>query len=197
MTPSRPSERVIASALFLAIVVLAFAAGRASALRPAQAIPASVGVDSAPIVPAESRTPERTGAPIDPAVAQPAERHRDRNPAVQATGSNPVRGANVGAPPRGHSLAGVASWYCGQGDGCTAGYPPSCACAAASARLRGVLGSGWRGRGVTVCAAARCLTVRLVDACGCPGGRLIDLYSSVFRQLAPLVAGLVKVRVAW
>jgi rare lipoprotein A (peptidoglycan hydrolase) len=37
----------------------------------------------------------------------------------------------------------------------------------------------------------------LIDACQCDGSRVIDLYASVFRKLAPLSAGLVRVRVAF
>jgi hypothetical protein len=58
----------------------------------------------------------------------------------------------------------------------------------------------WRGRLVEVC-AEQCVTVRLTDwcACGQRHGRptLIDLSPAAFRQLAPLSAGVVSVRVEW
>jgi rare lipoprotein A (peptidoglycan hydrolase) len=39
------------------------------------------------------------------------------------------------------------------------------------------------------------VTVRIVDVCGCPGNRLIDLTSGAFRRLAPLGIGVLPVTV--
>lgn len=55
----------------------------------------------------------------------------------------------------------------------------------------------WRGRTVRVCAGGNCVSVKLIDWCGCPSGRVIDLYSDAFRQLAPLSAGTLQVTVSW
>ena len=66
--------------------------------------------------------------------------------------------------------------------------------AAAGPALR--VGS-WRGRTVTVCGSGNCVNVRLIDWCACGSGRVIDLYSDAFRQLAPLSSGTVSVRVTW
>lgn len=44
-------------------------------------------------------------------------------------------------------------------------------------------------------AGGRSVVLTLVDVCQCPGGRVVDLYAAVFRQLAPLDRGLVLVRV--
>lgn len=91
-------------------------------------------------------------------------------------------------------VSGTATWYCRPGvSACTRGFPSSGPYAAAGSELRT---PGWRGRWVLVC-AGRCVQARLVDACACPGSRVIDLYASVFRKLAPLSAGLVRVRVAF
>ena len=104
---------------------------------------------------------------------------------VPATNGQPPPDVSVSA------ITGIASWFCLPGRSpCTAGYPASGAYAAAGPALR--VGA-WRGRTVTV----NGLPVRLIDWCACPGGRLIDLYASVMRQLAPLSAGLVKVEVTW
>jgi rare lipoprotein A (peptidoglycan hydrolase) len=41
------------------------------------------------------------------------------------------------------------------------------------------------------------VSVKLIDWCGCPNGRVIDLYSDAFRRLAPLSSGTVKVSISW
>ena len=85
----------------------------------------------------------------------------------------------------GHRLTGPASWYC-----CTRGHAAGEFVAAAGPALR--VGA-WRGRVVRV----NGLRVRLVDFCRCPFGRVIDLHPGVFRSLAPLSRGIVRVSVAW
>lgn len=50
-----------------------------------------------------------TGAPLDPEVAQSAERPVLGSPLGQAAGSNPVLGANGGAPPPGRLGTGAAN----------------------------------------------------------------------------------------
>ena len=55
----------------------------------------------------------------------------------------------------------------------------------------------WRGRTVTVRGNGKSVTVKLIDWCACPGGRVIDLYSDAFTRLAPLSAGGVRVTVSW
>ena len=89
--------------------------------------------------------------------------------------------------PVGRSAKGVATYYC-----CTHGYP-SGAYAAAGPELR--IGK-WRGRYVRVCGSV-CIRVRLVDWCGCPSNHIIDLYPEMFRKLAPLSRGIVRVTVSW
>lgn len=82
-------------------------------------------------------------------------------------------------------LSGTATWY--------AWRPGQ---AAAGPALRRALGPRWRGRSVTVCAAA-CVRVRLTDWCACGGGRVVDLDARSFARLAPLSRGVLKVTVGW
>ena len=103
------------------------------------------------------------------------------------------------APRTGHSISGLASWYCnsnasrGPISSCMRGYPDTGgfnAYAAAGPRLRAAIGSGWRGRIVSVDG----LRVKLVDWCQCYQGRanekLIDLYRDVYGA----VGGTVTIR---
>ena len=98
-----------------------------------------------------------------------------------------------------HALRGLASWYCNGNpsrdpiSSCMQGYPDTVgfdAYAAAGPRLRAALGSGWRGRVVSVDG----LRVKLVDWCQCYQGqaneKLIDLYRDVYG----LVGGTVTIR---
>lgn len=125
----------------------------------------------------------RTGTP-EPASPTPAPTTR-------------TRPASTRAPRTSTTLRGTASWYCLPGrSACTAGYPADGLYAAAGPALR--VGN-WRGRVVTVERAdgSAAVRVRLVDACACGGGRVIDLYALAFGRLAPLSAGVVEVRVRW
>jgi hypothetical protein len=113
----------------------------------------------------------------------------------------PARGVVSKAPPQSRaravitrgggsdSIRGLASWYCnsnpsrGPISSCYSAYPDTRgfnAYAAAGPRLRNALGSGWRGRVVTV----NGVRVKLVDWCQCYQGqaneKLIDLYRDVF-----------------
>lgn len=97
------------------------------------------------------------------------------------------------------TLRGVATWFCAPGRSpCTAGHPAGGAYAAAGPALRALLGPDWRGSFVTVTAGERSVRVQLVDACLCPDGRVIDLYSSVVRALGlSLSSGVYRVTVRW
>jgi hypothetical protein len=108
--------------------------------------------------------------------------------------SRPVRFAGGS-----HVLRGPASWYCnsdasrGPISACHAGYPDTSgfdAYAAAGPRLRAAIGSGWRGRVISVDG----LRVKLVDWCQCHKGqaneKLIDLYRDVYG----VVGGSVTIR---
>jgi rare lipoprotein A (peptidoglycan hydrolase) len=93
-----------------------------------------------------------------------------------------------------HSVRGSASWYCQAGvSACHSDYPGGMYAAAGPALRVG----SWRGRTVTVCGSGNCVNVRLIDWCACGSGRVIDLYSDAFRQLAPLSSGTVSVQVTW
>lgn len=86
----------------------------------------------------------------------------------------------------GHSLRGPASWYC-----CTKGHPSGLYAAAGPALRVG----NWRGRQVHIAGISQPVT--LIDWCGCPGGRLIDLYPDAFRLVAPLSRGVTMVTIRW
>lgn len=110
--------------------------------------------------------------------------------------SSPARRTDPGSTPGLVAHSGIASWYCEPGrSACTAGYPAGCLCAAASTPLRAALGAGWRGARIRVSLGTAAVTVALVDTCGCPGGRLVDLYAAAFGRLAPLGAGVARVEV--
>jgi hypothetical protein len=86
------------------------------------------------------------------------------------------------------TAAGIASWFATGPDGLYAAAGPA---------LRQRLGRYWRGAKVSVCTAnGRCVSVRINDWCGCPGGRLIDLSDEAFARLAALSRGLIRVTVA-
>jgi hypothetical protein len=109
-------------------------------------------------------------------------------------GAHPPTTSMPAIPETSTAVSGLATWYCGGGSACTRGYPATYPGAAAGSELR--VGA-WRGRWVRVCAGSRCTRARLIDACACPGERVIDLYASVFRRLAPLSRGVVRVSVAF
>jgi hypothetical protein len=125
--------------------------------------------------------PEATGPSVSgEATVAAGLRGRAHQPKFLVTGQSPVVGALTG-----HRLTGPASWYC-----CTRGHAAGEFVAAAGPALR--VGA-WRGRVVRV----NGLRVRLVDFCRCPFGRVIDLHPGVFRSLAPLSRGIVRVSVSW
>jgi len=120
----------------------------------------------------------------------------------RANPDQPVRAESVlKATPRpkppanpSNSVRGTASWYCQAGVSvCHSDYPGGMYAAAGPALRVG----NWRGRTVTVCGSGSCVNVKLIDWCACGSGRVIDLYSDAFRQLAPLSSGTVSVRVTW
>lgn len=90
------------------------------------------------------------------------------------------------------SRSGEASWYCSSTSPCTVGYPAGSMAAAAGRELR--VGD-WRGSWVTVRYGDKSVRVRLVDTCGCPGRRIIDLYRKPFSKLADPSVGWIEVEV--
>jgi hypothetical protein len=120
-----------------------------------------------------SVVPQRTA--VRPFIRLPA------NPArvvVRSTGSG--------------NVIGTASWYCGHGSRCTAGYPSGLYAAAGP----GLRVGDWRGRTVLVSANGRRVYVRLIDWCACPQ-RALDLYRDAFSRLADPSRGLIRVTVSW
>ena len=86
------------------------------------------------------------------------------------------------------SVQGTATWYCGNGSPCTAGYGPSDLVAAIDPSTG--IGKGAR---LIVHHGNRHVTVQVVDVCACGGARVIDLTSGAFSRLAPLSRGVIDV----
>lgn len=87
------------------------------------------------------------------------------------------------------TVSGTATWYCGNGSPCTAGYAPGQLVAAIDRK-----DSRWRkGDRVRVTSGSRSVVVTIVDVCGCPGRRVIDLSAAAFARLAPLGRGVIAV----
>lgn len=147
-------------------------------------------------------TPKPSERPKGSAAATTAGPVRVPRPAASAapakSRATPSRKPQVARKAAGRVVSGNASWYCLSGrSACTRGYGPECLCAAAGPAVRAALGD-WRGRLVTVSTSRASVTLRLVDFCSCPGGRVLDLYASVMGGLGvPLSAGVVDVEVSW
>lgn len=118
-------------------------------------------------------------------------------------GSDPARGAPTPAygwhgesfvpyaPSAPALISGTATWYCLSGSSaCTRGYGPDDLVAAIDTDLGFA-----KGDVVRVRFGDRSVDVRIVDVCGCPGERLIDLTSGAFERLAPLGLGVLPVTV--
>lgn len=120
---------------------------------------------------------------------------QDAGDVASLAGSPDRRGVDL-AVTRG----GTASWYCkpagvfgySRASRCHYKYRWTGAYAAAGPALY-----RYRGQHVTVSVPGRTpIRVKLIDTCVAPcGGRLIDLYASVFHRLAPLSRGTVRVTV--
>jgi rare lipoprotein A (peptidoglycan hydrolase) len=125
-----------------------------------------------------------SGAPLHTLVET-----RSENGAM--AGSNPVK--SRAAAPR---IRGTATWYCNDGQrgtsSCTRGYGPEDLVAAIDTDLGFDKGDVVLVRSL---AGDEQVTVTIVDVCGCPGNRLIDLTSGAFRRLAPLGIGVLPVTV--
>jgi hypothetical protein len=99
-------------------------------------------------------------------------------------------------PPAAPRIRGTATWYCNDGQrgtsSCTRGYGPEDMVAAIDTDLGFDKGDVVLVRSL---AGDEQVTVTIVDVCGCPGNRLIDLTSGAFRRLAPLGIGVLPVTV--
>ena len=151
---------------------------RAVALTLGVFVAACCGVTAEGVAPTPYKPVEASMAPVVVSAATPAPTARQRGSiaAVEAPTPKPE--------PRGATKTGKATWYC-----CTKGYGEGEMVAAAGSELRK---GNWRGKKVEVC-ADRCITVTLVDWCGCPGSRVIDLHPAAFSRLAPLSRGVIPV----
>ena len=183
---TRPTRIAMLLAVGIAlwiVIATAVAAGylagmTLAASRPAQLAPSTTVTVSPP------PSPDATGQDEAP----------DDHPGASATAA-PVRPSRTPspepvprAPARGPVLRGVATWF-----------DSPAGVSAAGPALRAALGSGWRGRTVTVCAGERCVETVLGDWCACgdrPGGpTVIDLHAPIFAALAPLSRGVIAVTV--
>lgn len=80
--------------------------------------------------------------------------------------------------------SGGASWYCKPGrSACTIGHSGGLF-AAAGPKLRALLGPRYMGRSVVVGWRGHTVRVVVIDWCGCPDGRVLDLYADAFEALA-------------
>lgn len=132
----------------------------------------------------------RPGIGVEGRAPEPPERPRvgvPDSPVIVVKAVQPANQRQSGA------MVGRASWYCGAGSPCTAGYPSGLYAAAGPALRVGL----WRGRKVAVEAQGRRVVVTLIDWCACPGGRVIDLYRDSFSRLADPSVGVVEVTVSW
>lgn len=98
-----------------------------------------------------------------------------------------------GAPLLAARIRGTATWLCDppRWPRCTKGYPEGSFVAARGSEIP----VSWRGKVVRVWHGRRHVDVRIVDACWCPGQRVIDLYAIAFRELAPQGDGEIPVTV--
>jgi hypothetical protein len=92
-------------------------------------------------------------------------------------------------------LGGKATHYCLPGQRgtsyCTRGYGPEDMVAAIDRK-----DTPWnKGDRLRVSSGGRSVVVLVVDVCGCPGRRIIDLTSGAFRRLAPLGRGVIPVTI--
>ncbi len=138
-----------------------------AATSEAQPVPAT---SEAPAPPAAA--PQPAPAAAQPAAAQPA--------APRAAVRAATRPAKLWSQlRRGLTVRGAATWYFG-----TRGYAGIAHVAMPGARY---LPRGANGPRARVCAGGRCITVRVVDACGCRAGtrkaRVADLSVATLRRL--------------
>lgn len=122
----------------------------------------------------------------------PAAEDAPRQPSGGASPSAEARtellGDTVAAARR---ISGLATWYCLSGSSvCTRGYGQDDLVAAIDTDLGFV-----KGDRITVRYREAEVTVTVVDVCGCPGDRLIDLTSGAFARLAPLDLGVIPVTI--
>ena len=96
----------------------------------------------------------------------------------------PDRAPHAVTETRQKAIRGSATWFAA----------PS-GTAAAGPALRAMLGKGWRGQTVQVCAGGRCVRARLTDWCACGHGRVIDLDRRLFAELAAPSRGVLRVTV--
>jgi hypothetical protein len=151
--------------------------------------PAMAGLDRvAPGPVASASGPEPSGAPTIDAGSPGRPSSGQAGPGVGAPSPQAVI-----APPL-EVIRGTATHYCLSGQRgtayCTRGYGPEDLVAAIDTDLGFAKGDVVIVRSL---AGPESVRVTIVDVCGCPGERLIDLTSGAFRRLAPLGLGVIPV----
>jgi len=138
--------------------------------------------------------PTASGAPSEGSWNIPARLGLRGTPDERDASARLLAGKRPSAPARhdaGVPLQGWATWYCGGGSPCTAGYDPFDYIAAIdpSTGIR-------RGAVLRVSSGVRSVRVTVVDVCACSGRRVIDLSRIAFSALADPARGIVAVTLA-
>ena len=188
---------VVVAGAILALLITAFAVGRASAAprtalttTPQPGAPGAVGSVDASARAQAGTSAGPSGAPLEDSRAPSTSAALDGQ---ASSGGAPIPSpAAATTDPSPATSRGIAS-YC-------APTPTHCQSWGGGAMLGAVSSFRWGDRpyDVRVCRAdarTRCTVVTVVSFCGCPDGRVIDLSPAAFRRLAPLSAGLVRVTV--
>ena len=173
---------IIRPALALVALVLVTAWAAQTPRAALESIPAV----SRPVGSVALDDPAQLGQPDSHPGARPAVRVRSgfappsRTVRMSASATGLMPAAQVPSGAAGTTLRGWASWF----------RSPSNV-SAAGPRLRAALGPAWRGVHVRVCHADRCTLTVLGDTMR--ADRLVDLDDDVFRALAPLSVGVLRV----
>ena len=182
-------NRRTSAAALISTVMLVVGCGSAAA-QPQTAHRAYEGPWQPVAVPEPTLTPSVAPRSSWALTASPAPRSNPEPAAKAAPKATPRPTAKprLMTPKLGvHAISGISTWY---------KYVPGGA--AAGPALRAALGSGWRGRKVSVCVTGgNCISVTLSDWCACGSGRVIDLDRASFAALADPSRGILAVTVHW
>jgi hypothetical protein len=121
----------------------------------------------------------------------PATHNQEASAALPRGRDGGASGGSLVSLAAGVPLQGTATWYCGGGSPCTAGYDPldSIAAIDPSTGIR-------KGAVLRVTSGGRSVRVTVVDVCACGGRRIIDLSRLAFSRLADPSVGVIPVTIA-